>query len=280
MIIGFTREVDSLIKAAIALKRHPQATLVCGRDKRDMRKMLSMYSGEIIQEVDDVVKGVPAGVRIVTWSKPPKCGSMMQCISAGTMIEYAIRHREARPAELASAVSLAYPDMMKLLSHDSEVTKRYYGYYREVMSEINRMKAHTRLREGKDALYVEIYPEHLVHDLYLEWAERRSPDRVTVVKCHREYYLVNAKYRGYNKNIVTISDEEAARLTEGASEQKADDIWKTYYDSQFIEGRRNKAFASKMLPKKYAYLSPDVKEERKKIERSIPGTKLDDFMNV
>jgi hypothetical protein len=57
-------------------------------------------------------------------------------------------------------------------------------------------------------------------------------------------------------------------------------VWEAFYDSQAIESRRNREYASTKIPAKCAKLSPEIKLERKKIEYGIPRCGLDDFFSL
>lgn len=278
MIIGYLKETESVVKAAIALKKEPGSTMVCGKNKRDLELKLSGYHGEVVQYAGDIVKNIPMNTRTVLWQKPPKFGRARCSISAGLMIMYSLRHRSCKPDELVKLISSYYPDIYAILSHKDETSVTYHHMAMTVMAEYERMRAHSRFSVRGDLYYAEISPEHLVSDLYLEWSCRRLCDRPGIVKCHRDYYLVNANYLGYDRQIKEISEDEVNRLLAG-KEKAENDIWEIFYDSQFIEGRRNKEHAKQMLPAKYTYLNDEIRKERQKIERGIPRNTLNDFFS-
>ncbi|MCD1295812.1 DUF4130 domain-containing protein [Methanocella sp. CWC-04] len=279
MIIGYKKDMESVIKAAIALRTNPGSTMVCGNNKRDLERELYWHRGEIVVYVDDLVKNIPFHIRSSLWKQVPGCNPSLRGLSTGSFITYALRHRKCVTNELVGLLASYYPDLFNVLSHKDEVSKKYYHMYREVFGEYHSMKGFTRFQEKGDVYYVEVYPEHLIIDMYLDWIEKKNTDRPTVVKSHRDHYLVNAKYLGYNKTIVEISPEEAGRLATVTDIPSHDSLWETFYDSQYIDNRRNKEYAKKKIPAKYAYLSPDIKNERKKIERGIQRDTLDDFFN-
>jgi hypothetical protein len=128
-------------------------------------------------------------------------------------------------------------------------------------------------------MYVEIAPEHYVIDLYLEWLGKRVTDRASVVRSHRDYYLVNAHYLGYDGQYKEISQEEALRILGNVPDTDIT-VWEAFYDSQAIENRRNREYASSKIPAKCARLSPEIRIERNKIEHGIPRNSLDDFFSL
>lgn len=276
MIIGYMKDLDGVLKAAIALKRNPDATIVCGKDNKDIKAKLSQYHGEVVMNVNELVKDMPFNVKASLWIKFPIPGRGSCSISLGSYITYSLRSSRCVPDDMVRLLALYYPNLTVILAHKDTVSKKYYRMYRETMGELERMRAHTRLRPAGDMLYVEINPENQVEDLYMEWAARRFNDKAIVVKCHSEHYLVNARSQGYDKDIASISKDEAERLI-GTVTEIDNEIWDTFYDSQSIDNRRNKKLAKKMLPAKYSYLSPEIRKERKKIEHGIQDDKLDDF---
>jgi hypothetical protein len=275
MIIGYRKDVEDVLRAAIALKREPGATLVYGRDARDVRAKLAHYSGDVKLMVSEVVPEVPTAVKLRLRERPPRVGSRCQP-SMHAYIEYALRHRRCKPDELVGMLSAYYPDIGRALARSDQVSLKYFHMHSEVLAEIHRLQAYTRPCPAGDLMYVEICPEHFVTDLYLEWIARRASDRASVVKAHRDYYLANAHYLGYDQTFKEISPEEAKRLT-GVIPGVDGSLWETFYDSQAIESRRNAEYAKKMLPARCAQMSPEIRLERRKIEYGIPGRRLDDF---
>lgn len=275
MIIGYRRDVDDVLRAAISLKREPSATLVCGKNTRDVKEKLKLYRGDAKVMVEALVPHVPTAVRLKLRERPPRVGSRCQP-SLHTYVAFSLRHRQCVPDELVRLVSSYYPDIGQVLARKDGLAKKYFFMHMEVLREIERLKAHTRPQPAGGLMYVEIRPEHDVVDLYLEWIAKRVSARASVVKAHDSYYLANANLLGHDQWMKEISGDEARRLI-GDLPQDDFSTWEMYYDSQLIESRRNKAFAKKMLPAKYSYISPEVRLERLKIEHGIPKHNLDDF---
>ncbi len=279
MIIGYKKGLDGVLRAAVALKKNPGATMVCGANSRDLKDKLAMYHGEVVVNVDDVVKNVPFHIKAELWVKVPSCNPMQRSLSLGLYVTYALRNAKCAPDELVRLLALYYPDMRAVLAHKEAVSKKYYHYHRETMGELERIKAHVRFKLIGEALYAELNPKNDIRDLLLEWAMRRNPDRPVIIKCHSEYYLLNARGRGYDRDIANISKGEAGRLL-GDMTDAGSDIWDTFYDSQYIENRRNKGYAKTRLPAKYSYISPEIRRERKKVEHGIQKDTLDDFPGI
>jgi Domain of unknown function (DUF4130 len=276
VIIGYEKDLDGVLRAAVALKKNPGATMVCGSNAREVRQKLAMYHGEIVLNVDDVVMDVPFHVKAELWVKVPNCSPMLRSLSLGSYLTYALRNARCVPDELVRILARYYPDMRAVLAHKDAVSKKYYRYHRETMGELERLKAHVRFRPMGEMMYAEITPKHDIADIFMEWAMRRNSDRPVVIKCHADHYLLNARSSGFNRDIVNITKEEVERRF-GDVPDADSEIWDTFYDSQNIENRRNKRYAKSRLPAKYSYISPEIRKERKKIEHGIPSNTLDDF---
>ena len=275
LVIGYRRDVEDVLRAAIALKREPTATLVCGRDEDEVRAKLRLYCGDIRVMASELVPHVPASLKLRLREKPPRVGS--RCLpSLYTYIAFSLRHKRCVPDELVKLLARHYPDIGQVLARKDDLSLKYFRQHMDVLRENERLKAHSRPRPARDVMYVEICPEHDVVDLYLEWLGRRVTDRASLVKASGRFYLVNANYLGHNRWMKEVSADEAKRLA-GDLPEEDNAAWAMYYDSQMIESRRNKALAKKMLPAKYSYISPDVRLERYKIEHGIPKHSLDDF---
>lgn len=276
MIIGYKKDLDGILRAAVALKKNPDATMVCGANARELKKKLAMYHGEIILNVDDVVKDVPFHAKAELWVRFPSCSPMQRGLSMGSYLTFALRNNKCIPDELVRLVARYYPNFMAILAHKDETAKKYFRYQREAAGELERLKAYCRFRPSGDMLYVEVDPKHDIKDLFMEWAIRRNGDRIIVVKCHGEFYILNARALGYRAGIAGVTKEEAERLL-GDIPGTDSELWDTFYDSQNVESRRNKRYAKARLPEKYSYISPEIRKERKKIEHGIPKNRLDDF---
>lgn len=276
MIIGYKKDLDGVLKAAIALRRYPEATMVCGDDDRDLGQKLAGYHGEVVLGVDEIVRQVPFRLKAGLREKFPSCSPLQRGLSPGSFIFYALRSRQCVPDELVRLVARHYPDVMAILSQKDAMAKKYYRLHREAAGELAMLKAYCRFRPSGDALYVEVSPKNRVEDLFLEWAMRRNGDRIVVVRCHADYYVLNARALGYRAAIAAVTREAAERLL-GDMPGTDDGIWDTFYDSQNVESRRNKRYAKSRLPEKYSHISPEIRKERKKIEHGIQPEKLDDF---
>jgi hypothetical protein len=278
VIIGYKKDLDGILRAAVALKKNPDATMVCGSNARELKEKLAMYHGEIVLNVDEVVKEVPFHTKAELWVKFPRCGRMGPSLSLGSYLTYALRNAKCVPDDLVRLLARYYPNLTVILSHKDAMAKRYFHLQRETAGELERIKAYSRFRPTGDMLYVEVNPKNDIKDLFMEWAMRRNGDRIVVVKCHLEYYILNARALGYRAEIANVTGEEAVRLL-GDIPEADGEIWDTFYDSQNVENRRNKRYAKGRLPEKYSYISPEIRKERKKIEHGIQKDKLDDFVN-
>jgi len=278
MIIGYRKDMEGVLKAAIALKKNPGSTMVCGSNDGELKQKLAMYHGDIVVNANDIVKDVPFHIKAGLWVKFPGCGRMGPQPSLGSFIMYSLRNKKCVPDELVYLLAKNYPKLTVVLSHKDTVAKKYFHLYRETMGELERIRSYCRFQPAGDILYVEIIPENDIRDLFMEWAARRYNDRQVIVKCHGDYYLLNARSKGYSKDIVEISGEEAKRLI-GDIQETDSELWDTFYDSQNVESRRNKRYAKCKVPKKFSYVSPEIRKERKKIEHGIQKDKLDDFID-
>ena len=276
MIIGYKKNIWDVLRAAIAMNREPEATFVYGINENDLDSKISAYHGEIVEKASVMVPQVPVAVKLKLRERLPKVGSRCQP-SLHTYISYSLRNRHCVPNELVRMLAYYYPDIGQALGHKDELSKKHFKLQMEVMREIERLRAHTRPRPAGNLMYVEIAPEHYVIDLYMEWMGKRINDRASVIKSHRDYYLVNAHYLGFDGQYKEISPEEAIRLLGDVPDTDLS-VWESFYDSQAIENRRNKEYAKKMLPEKYSYLSPEIRLERKKVEHGIPRNTLSDFI--
>jgi hypothetical protein len=197
MIVGFRDDVDDVLRAAIALKREPAITLVCGHDEEEVKSKLRQYPGDAIAMASEIVPHVPSSVKLKLRERPPRINIMCQP-SLHAYIDFSLRHKDCKPVELVRLLSAYYPDIGQVMARKDELSLKYFHLHMEVLRENEKLRAHTRPRPAGNLMYVEISPEHKVVDLYIEWLIRRVSDRASIVKVRGDYYLANAHCLGYN----------------------------------------------------------------------------------
>lgn len=137
--------------------------------------------------------------------------------------------------------------------------------YSEVMREYGKTISHTRFQRFNNTLVSELKTKFNITDFVLRYFKSRYKDKKIVILNKDKAYIANG-------GTYTISRDEFLDQTR-IKLSKKDPMWETYYNSQFISGRRNKKLAMNRLPKKY---SPEF--EKHFIEFGIQETKLTNFI--
>ena len=139
---------------------------------------------------------------------------------------------------------------------------------RAVCGEQHRVISFMRMDvyEDEKLLVGRYTPEHHTEDLVLAHFKRRFPDYDPIA------ITPNATY-----SLSHISEERILAIHKSPTKKEGDDealeLWRTFYDSQYLESRRNRPLAVKCVPKKFWYLV----DESHKLDHGIAGTTLDDF---
>jgi len=174
---------------------------------------------------------------------------------------YLVMHAKSSERLLARTEGLTALDLEVSTSPEAMSLRRMVY---AVMSEVHRMKAFVRLRPlGDRVLWGYMKPRHRIGEHTSEHFARRNPGTIIVLgngaeswtAFFRQDRMMRIHGAGLNetldrlKSALKISEEEKGADAEGAkaNDQDVDDIWQTYYDSQYCPERKNlQAFRQRM----------------------------------
>ena len=179
---------------------------------------------------------------------------------------YLSMHEKSSERLLIRAESFTAREL-ELSSSPEAVSLRRMVY--AVMVEVHRMKAFIRLQPmGDRVLWGYIKPRHRIGRHISEHFARRNPGTIIVLgngseswtALFRQGRILIDRGRGLNetldrlKSALNIPEKEKGQIAEGADIDGSgakgldvDDIWQTYYDSQYCPERKNlQAFRQKM----------------------------------
>jgi probable DNA metabolism protein len=136
---------------------------------------------------------------------------------------------------------------------------------REVSNEIYRGKAFMRFVHSGDLLITRFRFIHDIEDLIVRYFARKFSPKVILILSKRAWI-------GRGEAIVSFS--ASAIKSRYTIRESKDFLWDAYYDSCFIESRRNKGLAQKVVPKRYWR----VIQEGGKLERGIQASTLEKWL--
>lgn len=160
---------------------------------------------------------------------------------------YALRYNDAGNANLVLTVMLQAlekgPDYV--INRLSTESRAFYNRSRRVCMEIHRAYGFLRLLPvvsgNKHFLFAKVGFQHQIYDIVIRYFTLRNKDgQVILIDGDSAYYLSE-------KKLVTCPANELQVTVPPDDFQK---FWEVYYDSQFIEQRKNLALARKHIPKK------------------------------
>jgi len=147
-----------------------------------------------------------------------------------------------------------------------------------VMAEVHRMRAFVRLAPlGETVLYGQLEPEHNTGERVVAILAHRFPGTVIVLGNRRESWVALYKGRGVHhaRGAGLRTTVERLRGLLGGEEMNRDveQLWKTFYHSQYIPERRNMRLFHQAMPKK------SLRKAGLVVENDPDGcTTLDDFV--
>ena len=191
-----------------------------------------------------------------------------------------VRHKSYSQFELFHLIDECYGAGEVLFTPSSKLGNRYLRFMKEVKSELHRMCMFVRPEVYEKILVVEIKPTHKNEKHFCYWLSKKNPDLLVGIK-HLSYSLLgNAQLLGFNETVIIVNSNIIAELKNNkVSSLDAEEIWDVYYNSQFINSRRNKQYAKQMQPKYSSKFSKMAKKDRYKVEKSTHSVTLDFFCN-
>jgi len=287
MIIAFKTSIEGVLAACDALQKNPDAELVFAKNEPELEQKL-IFSG-----VKDkiTVNGFsqngctinPAQEFEKILGKWPKRMSRMDP-GPVKYIDMILRHKNADPAQLVRLLVSCNGSMELLFSKKTRLSRKYYGYMREVTGAYQRMCMLTRPDFVNNILTVEIKSRHDVDDIFCRWLAKKNPDIPVAVIHGSTAWIGNGELIGLKRFVKTTAEyikERSVSKQDNENmemiEEEIEELWDIYYNSQMIETRRNRTLAKKLQPKGASTLSKMAKMDRYKVEHGIAHCTLDDF---
>lgn len=148
-------------------------------------------------------------------------------------------------------------DRQKTLNLLTKESRKLYRLHREVCTCLHLKKGFIRFKLSKKGiLYAKTFIEHNIEHELLRFFHSRFPIFYVIIENKNKCFCVN------NKGEINIISKPLSKVINNLEEELPDNnllidldfeenIWETYYDSQFIKERRNLKLMQKMMPKKY-----------------------------
>ena len=168
------------------------------------------------------------------------------------------RHKDYSES-LVIAVSRQPEEMVEAKA--TAEARKLYNMHRQVWCEIHRIESFTRLKTSpKGILYATIKPEHKVEDIVVWFFSARFPLFIIAIESKGRCYVASdSKISIINKPLANV----VSSIEEGLIENKilsdisdynmganGEDLWNTFYETQYIKERRNKRYFHKSMPRK------------------------------
>lgn len=182
-------------------------------------------------------------------------------------IRLAMRHSAPNNRKLIATVRQQANElgMEYVLSNVSSEARLLFLRSREVSNEIYRGKAFMRFEQSGDLLIARFRFAHDVEDLIVRYFAAKFSPKVILILSKRAWI-------GRGETIISFSSS-AIKSRYMAKESK-DSLWDAYYDSCFIESRRNKGLAQKRIPKRFW----SIMQEGGKLGRGIQDNSLEEWL--
>jgi probable DNA metabolism protein len=180
------------------------------------------------------------------------------------------RHKDFNPAIVERVIKQARErGMAYVISTVSDEARALYLGSRDVAGECHRAQGFLRFNVHGNLLVARAEFEHNVVDLILKHFMVRFPKKKVVIICGGLAFVGDGDHikRENPKSYTTFLNE---------AQHEEDVEWNAFYNSQYIDARRNRRLAMRSVPKKL-WKRFGIKEGVK-IDKGIPSVTLEDFM--
>ena len=174
-------------------------------------------------------------------------------------ISYAMRHAKYDPLLLEEVLS---QDMVHVQSRTTLQSRQLFGLVSEVTGEFHKLKGFIRFElSPHKILYAKVTVKNEIEDLLATFFKERFPGFCIVIESSRGCFIAH-----YNSpKVMFIKEDMSIVLKKLESclprhdflddlEKSDQEIWKSFYDSQIIQQRKNIASFSRCITKKYQHL--------------------------
>ncbi len=187
-------------------------------------------------------------------------------------LQYLKLHKDCSPSLMNKASGLCSQQLD--VSTDLEHI-RIRKMVNSVLTEIHLMRAFVRLSPiGEKVLYGYIKPKHDIVPRVGYFLSRRFPNTIIILGNNtRSWISINNNGKTTRSKGGPLSETVERVKDQMADNKEADteDLWKTYYWSQYIDDRRNVKYHKKNMPKKH------MDATGIKVARNQNKITLDDF---
>jgi probable DNA metabolism protein len=178
----------------------------------------------------------------------------------------------------------------KFLSKQSIISKELFKRNKEVLEEILKLKAFTRFQHFPEMLlFAEANPKHDTINFVLNYFSEKFPTFIIaffvnnklLIKTKRKDVFLPKEKNFFSKNQaiewarIKIREQLSERIL--LSIEWMEKYWSKYYDSQFIESRKNLKLAKQLMPLKFLEKQMHETKALKKAKNLKPNTSLKDF---
>ncbi|MBD3259858.1 DUF4130 domain-containing protein [Candidatus Woesearchaeota archaeon] len=181
------------------------------------------------------------------------------------------RHKDFDPQLLAE---LSRQSEAEIKSCTTKEARKYYNMRRAVGNCLHKAKSFTRFQINKRGiLSASIEPEHRIEDLLVRWFYNRFPMYSIVIESKRGCFVCEKGriWKDKRKMDVVIASLERKKKKDSILSELSNDenLWNEFYDSQYIEKRRNLKLFLKNVPKKFHHWDGMDKERNYLGNRSL-----------
>jgi len=180
------------------------------------------------------------------------------------------RHNEFKKALLDKVMAQSKEKGIEyVLSNISDEARELYKRSREVMCEAHYAISYLRFKEDNGTLIAKADFDHAIERQVLLHFIRRFPKKKIVIISKSKAYVSEGL-------SMRIEDTKKYQPPKDIEIKEKDELWETFYNSQYIPARRNRKLAMSHIPKKLWKKFGIT--EGKKIDHNIPNADLTYFM--
>lgn len=187
-------------------------------------------------------------------------------------LHYLSLHKDCKDSIMNFASTIPYEELD--VSADPKIIK-IKKMVNSVLAEIHLLRGFVRLKPvGEIILYGHLKPQHDIGPTVCYFLSRRFPNTIIALGNNTRSWISfydDSKTIGSESGPLSKTVDELKELMDTPEEAEVENLWETYYWSQYCEERRNVKYHKKNMPKKY------MDAAGIKVARNNNRITLDDF---
>lgn len=275
-IIAFRTSVEGVLLACCELLQHPGSDLMFAESIDEVKSKLSFIGAEHGIDLVGFTSGANIKALVLSLFGQRRTKISRWDPDIEDYIDLVLRHSSCDPAELVRFMCSCAGNADMLYSCKGRQGSRSYTLMKEVARAYRQLCMFARPEPVNGVLLVKIGTGHRIGDMFCRWLAAKNHDMPVAVVDNRTAWIGNGRYLGL-EDLTHMPSTNFENIGHTEEKGSVEELWDVYFDSQMIQGRRNRKHAMRVQTSTSSDISDMSARDRYKAERGIHKYTLDQF---